>query len=758
MNEPNSFGTRLRSAFVQNGGGKLPDVLSDFDTELDAADQTAKMLVIPISQEIAPDFQLIGYYDTIRRIEEVLTQRGKQRNVMLYGDSGTGKSAITQGLVQRKNRGELSTHMFKRMFYRLNNSRLLHMDDVGEINKHFDQALEEFGRYDVMVIENFYMLVTYLKLKGANAVLVGLLEALSRRNLQAIITCSKREKTLILNEIPEVHELFLPEEIAEPNDDELLNILRGVHRSYEKRYDITITDDAICSICKLTQKYRNGMEGWAQPGRALILLDRAIAQFSVRMNSRSVELATLEAEVSKTEYELQSSVPTGHNSERLRTLSARLADIQPRLKILQEQWLEATAPIHALQTDKAVLDKKLHTLLSKRQRLLDLRGDNVALINANTDASKVSDELALTIKMIEVARDGIQEIDDKLARINLSEVRDHVVTFDHVANTFSELSGIPATQLNANERERVLKMEEILSERVFGQPQALKQVAIAVRRQRAKLTEDEAGPKGSFLLLGPSGVGKTQMTKALAAFLTADEKNMIRIDMSEFMEKHSVSRLIGAPPGYAGYDEGGVLTNAIIKRPQAVLSFDEGEKAHEDVFKILLQVLSDGRLTDGRGQTVDFRETYCCITSNLGGEHFINDALTYEQAVNEAKKDVTKFFRPEFLGRLDAIIYFRRLELPMLIQVAKRRVSVINRGIAIDHLKLEWPDEDIGRFCTMHQDSRYGARPILTSMKSSLEGELAERILSRPENDIGGIFKATFTETFDLQFEAAHAT
>ena len=374
------------------------------------------------------------------------------------------------------------------MFYRLNNSRLLHMDDVAEINKQFDQALEESGPYDVLVIENFYTLMTYLKLKGANVVLIAFLEALSRRKLQSIITCSNRERTLIINEIPEIHEYFAPEEIFEPSNDELLNILRGVHNSYEKRYAITILDAAMCTIRDLTQKYRNGMEGWAQPGRALILLDRAIAQFSVRMNSRSPELVALEAEIATAENEID-SIEEGHNSphsvERCRVLHDRLAIIRPQVAILRQQWVEATAPIQALQTEKTVLDKKLHVLIVKRRRLQDIRSDNVALMAQNTDASKVSDELARTSRMIDLVRAGIKEKDDGLAKINLSQIRDHVVTPDHVAETFSELSGIPANQLNANERERVLKMEDILGDSVYGQPQALKRVADAVRRERA---------------------------------------------------------------------------------------------------------------------------------------------------------------------------------------------------------------------------------------------------------------------------------
>lgn len=748
----NVFGSRLRTTLEgQITGTLLDEALTTVDIN-DDDDATAQLVIIPVHQEIAADFQLIGYDNTIRRIEEVLTQRGKQRNVMLFGHNGIGKSALIQGLVQRKNRGDLSTHMFKRMFYRLNTSRLLHMDDVAEINKQFDQALEQFSRYDVMVIENFHTLMTALKIKGANAVLVGFLEALSRRRMQSIITCNVRERTLIINEVPEIHEFFAPEQITDPTDIELLNILRGVHRSYEMRYAVTIPDESVRIIRDLTQKYRNGLEGWAQPGRALILLDRSIAQFSVQMNSRSPELVALESELATTEYELQSIAikdgePTRNNSDRWQELQSQIDALNMKVRPLRELWTITTAPIQALQTDKMVLDQKLHVLINKRRRLQDLRGDNNALVAQNTDASKVADQLALTNRMIDRVRDGIRDIDDKLAKINLSEMRDHVVTPADISKTFSELSGIPVGQLNANERERMLTMEDTLGKRVFEQPEAIKIVASAVRRDVAKLSADERTPKGCFLFLGPSGVGKTELSKAMAEFITADEKNMIRMDMSEFMEKHSVSRLIGAPPGYAGYEDGGILTNAVLQRPKAVINFDEAEKAHEDIFKILLQVMSDGRLTDGRGETVDFRETYLALTSNIGAHHFLDDSLSFQEAARLARRDVEKFFLPEFLGRLgtDNIVCFRRLSLESLMRVARRRTAALNVSIGVNHLKLLWPDPDIQRFCEKNQDPRYGARPILGNMKTTLEADLAIAILSRT-NEVGGTFHATFND------------
>lgn len=746
----NIFGTRLRSADPVEAIAALP-TLPDMADE----DETAKLLVIPIYQEIAADFQLIGYDNTIRRIEEVLSQLGKQRNVLLYGEAGVGKTAIIQGLVQRKNRGDLSTHMFKRTFDRLNCSRLLHMDDVGEINRQFDQVLEEFGRYDVMVIENVYTLISYLKLKGANAVLIGLLEALSRRKLQVIATCTTREKTLILNEIPEIHEYFAPEKISEPNGEELLNILRGVHRSYEARYAVQIPDSTLCTIRNLTQRYHQGLDGWVQPGRALILLDRGIAQFSVRMNSKSPELAAMEQEIAVIENELQ-SLDEGPDTpaatlDRQRQLDARLTVLRPQVAKLRAQWVESTAPIQALQTDKGDLDKKLHTWITNRRKWQAMRNDNAALMAHDTDPSKIADNIAQANRIIEQVRAAIKERDDALGKINLSDQRDHVVTSQNISDTFSELSGIPVQQLNEDERERVLQIETILGARVCGQDQALSELGNAVRRDRAGLSADEETPKGSFLFLGPSGVGKTETAKALAEFQTGNEKNIIRLDMSEYKERHTVARMIGAPPGYAGYEDGGVLTNAVREKPKSVILLDEAEKAHPDIFQILLQVCDGGRLTDGSGETIDFRETYIILTSNIGARHFLNEDITFEEAQRLAIKEVEEYFLPEFLGRLDGIICFHRLGVPMLMRVAERRIDKLNHAISTQGLRLSMAPDDVKRFCEVYQNPRYGARPILKAMKHTLERDLATSILEHSNGP--GVFHCAFEDRLTMRFE-----
>ena len=740
----------------------VSEILNEPVYESEIEEETAKLLVIPIHQEIAADFSLIGYDDTIRRIEEVLTQRGLQRNVLLYGEPGVGKTAIIHGLVQRKNRNDLSTHMFKRMFYRLNCSLLLHSDDVGEINKHFDQVLQEFGRYDVLVIENFYTLVTYLRLKGANVVLVGLLEALSRRRLQAVITCNTREKALILAEVPEIHEYFYPERLTEPNDADLLNILRGVHRSYEQRYSIAITDNAIRTIRNLTQKYRNGLEGWAQPGRALILLDRTIAQFSVRMNSKPPELCALENEAASAQNEIDALMPSNGESvnqvdvDRCQKLKERLATIKPQMETLRAQWDVTTAPIRDKQTEKSKFEQKQHSYITQRRRYQDMRNDNAALAAQNTDATTVSAEIARLTKMAKLTSDEIKRIDDELAGINLSALRDHVVTEDHIAQTFSELSGISTKQLTENERERVLQMESILAERVYGQPEALKAVASAVRRARAGLGDvegaTEAPPRGSFLFLGPSGVGKTETGKALAEF---DASKLIRFDMSEYMESHAVARLIGAPPGYAGHDEGGMLTNAVHNNPKAVVMFDEIEKAHEDIFKIFLQMLSDGRLTDGLGETVDFRETIIIMTSNAGTTHFLDESLSYEQASQLAMKAVEKILLPEIRGRIDGIICFRRLDLPLLEKVAQRRIDQLGRSLHAREAILDISLDDRNAFCARYQDPSYGARSILKAMKATLEDDLSFAVLSQPTVKPGVYHAVLHDARFSVSFADA---
>lgn len=756
----------IRSRFSNFGGGSndessngLPPVggttdieqisVSDEDQPLDANE---KLLIIPISQEIAPDFSLIGYERIIRVIEEVMTQAAKRRNVMLYGNNGVGKSAITQGLVQRKNRRDLSANMYKRTFYRLNTSRLLHNDDVREINKRFEQVITEFSQYDVLVIENFYTFQSYLKVKGANAVIIAFIEALARKKFQSIITCSTREKPLLISEVPEVHEYFSPESIPEPNGEELLNILRGVHQSYEKRYGVAIPDDVLCTIRDLTQKWRNGLEEWAQPGRAFILLDRAIAQFSVRMNSKPPELSKFEYELNNAKNELKSlchnngKAYKSEDQKRISDLSSRIASIEPDVNKMQAEWEEATAPIRTLQLERVKFEKKLHSCTNQRLAAFNLRENNTALTSQNKTIAEVDLDIQRLNEMIRLNSDEITKINKKLAQFNLSDRREHEITVDNIAETFSELTGISVKQLNQDDRQRVLKMEEILGERVYGQAEAISLVSNAVRRAKANLSDNENTPKGSFLFLGPSGVGKTELGKSLAEFETGSEKNLVRIDMSEFMEKHSISRLIGAPPGYAGYEEGGVLTNAVLSRPKSVVMFDEIEKAHEDVFKILLQILGDGRLTDGKGVTVDFSETYIVLTSNVGTPYFVNQDVPYDVAVEEAKKLVQKFLLPEIRGRLDSIVCFRRLELPLLKKVAVRRYAALNKSISRNGFKLVIDDNDTDLFCQKYGDVSFGARAILNNLKITLEKELAIAILAM-DSSIPGTFTSKFVDT-----------
>jgi ATP-dependent Clp protease ATP-binding subunit ClpB len=719
--------------------------------EIDLEKENENLLVIPISKEIARDFSLIGYDTTVRHIEEVLSQASKRRNFCLFGDNGVGKTAIIQGLVQRKNRSDLSMHMYKRTFYRLNTSKLLHVDDVSQINKQFDQVLLEFGQYDVLVIENFYTLVNYLKVKGANSVVIGFFEALSRRKFQSIITCSTREKALLFTELHEVHEYFHPEKVPEPNDQQLLDILRGVHKSYEDRYGVVVPDVSLQTIAALSQKYRTNLEEWAQPGRALIVLDRSIAQFSVKMNSKPAELSALQNEAHTITNELDAltyddetdTFVNENNVDRRDSLNARLAAIQPDLAHHRKEWDDSTIPIRKLLEKRSTFDTKLRNVTISRSQLIELKNNTALLIAKGQDPSQIAKEIEIANKKISLVEIEIGKINAELAKINLSSIREHRVTSDNITETFNEITGISFKQLSQNGKERALRMEESLSSRVYGQPEATRSVSVAVRRAESGLSDDEGTPKGSFLFLGPSGTGKTALAKALAEFETGSEKNLIRIDMSEFMEKHSVSRLIGAPPGYAGYEEGGLLTNAVRFKPKSVIVFDEVEKAHADVFKILLQVLGDGRLTDGQGVTVNFDETYPIMTSNIGTPYFLDDRLSYEEAASLALKEVEKFFAPEILGRLDAIICFRRLDLPLLERVAKKRFADLNKNLGKKLLKLEVSDESTTAFCKVYKDNRYGARAIQKKLKEILEDSLSLAVLEHGGQG-GGSLTAVF--------------
>lgn len=736
----------VRTSRDQSRAEELPDFAHDapLDSDEAAIDENANLFVIPIGEEIAPDFELYGCDTTVRHIEELLSQGGKRRSVLLYGENGVGKTAITHGIVKRKNDRDLSIHMYKRTFWRLNSSKLLHTDDVTQINKQFDLAVGELGKYDVLVIESFYNFCMYLKTKGANYVLISFIEALSRQKFQAIVTCSVRQKTLLLSEVPELHEFFTAELVNEPSGDELLNILRGIRKSYEKRYGVTIADESLRMIRDLTQKYRNGFEEFAQPGRALVLLDRSIAQFSVKMNSKSPELCSLENEFDAATNEIQSLTTSTNEAdvERREKLDARLTEIIPRLTALRREWDEQTAPIRDLQLRRSTFDTRHRNYAHELRNLQDLRSNAVA-----ASSESVGARIERLTKMQAVAEREINKINAQLAAINLSDQREHSVTPTDIQITCSEITGVPFTQLSENERERVMNMEKILGQRVFGQDEALAAVSNAIRRSRAGLNEDEGTPIGSFLFLGPSGVGKTELGKGLAEFVTGSASNAVRFDMSEYMESHSVSKLIGAPPGYAGYDAGGTLTEAVRLHPKSVLMFDEIEKAHPDIFKILLQVLGDARLTDGRGTLVDFRETIIILTSNIG---FSDSDLNYDDARASAMDKLNIILLPEIRGRLDEIICFNRLGLDMLTMVAKKRFAAINKSISKQRFSLAVNDDDAAKFCANNQDNRYGARAILKRLKTSLEKDLAFDLLTR---ETPGNFTATYGEQYGFEIK-----
>ena len=724
-------------------GAPLPPPAPEIPLGLVADDENR--LVISVSHEIPADFQLIGNDDAIRHIEEILSQRGPRRNVLLYGEVGVGKTALILGLVQRKNNTDLSLNMYRRSFLRLNTSQLLHSDDPAPISRQFDSVLRELedNQYNVLVIENIYNFTIHLKARGANAVLISFLEALSRRKMQSIVTCNAREKGLLAAEIPELHEYFAPEQVQEPNNDELLHILRGVRASYEGRYGVQISNEVLRTIRDLTQHYRAGFDDYAQPGRALGLLDRTIARFSVRMNSKPEELTRLESAIINIQHEIQSLRLSTESAdvERREELEAQLAEIEPRAQELSQQWMTTTAPIRTLLEEKAHIDVRRHRYL----RDLD-----------NAQAGGRREEVDRLNRMIEIASGELAKKNEQLSKINLSEQRNNVLTADHVRETFSDLSGIPVARLGENEREKLLHVEDMLAQRVYGQEEAVAMLADAIRSAKAGLSK-RGKPKVSCLFLGPSGVGKTELGKAVAEFLTGSDKGLIRFDMSEYMEEHSVAKFIGAPPGYAGHDEGGQLTEAVRKMPNGVVMFDEIEKAHKNIFRILLQILGDGRLTDSSGNTVSFEETYCILTSNLGGRYFVDEQMSYQEASQEALREVGRFFTPEVIGRFTGVICFQPLGLDNLIKVGRKRCRELAAPLEAQRLTLELGDEDLSRFCAVYGDKRYGGRSIEAALQKTLEPELAKVILRRPRNGRAGIIHARFGEDhkFTLQFEDA---
>jgi ATP-dependent Clp protease ATP-binding subunit ClpB len=655
---------------------------------------------------------VIGRDEEIRRTVQVLSRRTKN-NPVLIGDPGVGKTAIVEGLALRIVNGDVPSSLEDKKLLALDMGAMIAGAKYrGEFEERLKSVLQEIiaseGRI-VLFIDEMHTLVGAGKAEGAMDASNLLKPALARGELHCIGATTLDEYKKHVEKDAALARRFQPVYIAEPSVEDTISILRGLKEKYEAHHGVRITDGALVAAATLSHRY---ITDRFLPDKAIDLVDEAAARLKMQVDSKPEELDTLDREIVrlKIEQEALKKEPDPGSKERLKRLEKELASLEERAAELTNRW-------------KSEKDK-----LSEAQRL-------------KKDLDDARNELADAQRRGEYQRAGelaygrIPEIEKKLKAIEASDGRgamvEEAVTPNHIAQVVSRWTGVPVERMLEGERDKLLRMEEQIGKRVVGQEEAVQAVSTAVRRARAGL-QDPRRPIGSFMFLGPTGVGKTELTKALAEFLFDDENALIRLDMSEYMEKHSVARLIGAPPGYVGYEEGGTLTEAVRRRPYQVILFDEIEKAHPDVFNVLLQVLDDGRLTDGQGHTVDFRNTLITMTSNLGAEYLIAQPEGQDtDAVREEVMSVVRAsFRPEFLNRVDEIILFHRLkrsDMAHIVDIQMRHLAKLLEErkitVVLEPAAREW-------LADKGWDPAYGARPLKRVIQKSVQDPLAEQILS----------------------------
>ena len=666
---------------------------------------------------------VIGRDEEIRRTIQVLSRRTKN-NPVLIGEPGVGKTAIAEGLALRIVAGDVPESLKDKKLLALDMGSLIAGAKFrGEFEERLKSVLNEVtaenGRI-ILFIDELHTIVGAGKAEGAMDAGNLLKPALARGELHCVGATTLDEYKKHIEKDAALARRFQPVFVEEPSVEDTISILRGLKEKYELHHGVRITDSALVSAATLSNRY---ITDRFLPDKAIDLVDEAASRLRMQVDSKPEELDAIDRDLmqAKIEREALKKETDQASKDRLEKLEGVIANLEEKSGALTERWQSEKNKLGSAQKVKEELDR-LRTELVQSQR----KGDYA--------------------RAGELAHAVIPELERKLEGIEGSEGRglmvEEAVTPDQIAAVVSRWTGVPIDKMLEGERDKLLKMEEALEKRVVGQDEAVRAVSTAVRRARAGL-QDPNRPIGSFMFLGPTGVGKTELTKALAAYLFDDDNAMVRLDMSEYMEKHSVSRLIGAPPGYVGYEEGGSLTEAVRRRPYQVVLFDEVEKAHPDVFNVLLQVLDDGRLTDGQGRTVDFKNTLIIMTSNLGAEYLADPrqpmgfgapgdkdkVMSEEEAYGLVMDAVRRHFRPEFINRIDEIVVFHRLRREAMAAIVDIQMKRLAALVADRKITLSLDDQARTWLANKGYDPIYGARPLKRVIQKQVQDPLAEEIL-----------------------------
>ncbi|MCR4409983.1 MAG: ATP-dependent chaperone ClpB [Candidatus Saccharicenans sp.] len=656
---------------------------------------------------------VIGREEEIRRVVQVLSRRTKN-NPVLIGEAGVGKTAIVEGLAQRIANGDVPQSLKDRRLLALDMGSLVAGTKYrGEFEDRLKAVLKEIKESGnvILFIDELHTIVGAGAAEGAVDASNMLKPALARGELRCIGATTLNEYKKYIEKDPALERRFQPVFVGEPSVEETISILRGLKEKYEVHHGVKIKDSALVAAAVLSNRY---ISNRFLPDKAIDLVDEAASRIRVQLDSLPEEIDELERRITQLEIEKQAlkKEKDPASAERLQKIEKELADLKEKSQSLKLQW----------KREKDIIDqisrlKEQRDALKVEEQNAERRGDleRVAeirygrLIEIDKQVQKLSTELSELQKKGKMLKEEVDEED--------------------VAQVVSRWTGIPVSKMLEGDLERLLRMEEILSRRVIGQDQAIRAVADTVRRARAGLQEPTR-PIGSFLFLGPTGVGKTELARALAEFLFNDEKAMVRLDMSEYMEKHTVARLIGAPPGYVGYEEGGQLTEAVKRRPYSLILLDEVEKAHPDVFNILLQILDDGRLTDGKGTTVDFRNTLIIMTSNLGSQVIKELSHDYEAMEREVRQILESHFKPEFLNRVDEVIIFRPLTKDVIFKIVDLQIELLRKRMQEKKIDLVLTPAAREVLAERGYDPVYGARPLKRTIQKEVQNPLAMKILA----------------------------